>query len=207
MQGNSSLRKGGMKMKEKLNESYKATYVRVTKLINDEGLNMYAHRTALKKLKAYLLQLQMEKKEIVETDEELSNIICKRKLYMSKGESILMVLLFPCIFLSIIFLMKLFVYKQVTVGIYDIALCLAMTFSYNWHSISFRLKRKENYGIALVTSSICILSFALYCMFPDMGFSLELPISISMIGIFTVIICLVFAIPKYRYCKWIEKRE
>ena len=206
MQGNSLIRIG-VKMKEKLNGSYKATYVRVTKLIYDEGLNMYAHRTALKKLRAYLLKLQMEKKEIVETDEELSNMICKQKLYMSKGERILMVLLFPCILLSIIFLMRLFVYKKVTVGIYDIALCLAMTFAYNWHSISFRRKRKEKYGIAIVVSSICILSFVLYGMFPDMGFSLELPISISMTGIFTVIICLVFAIPKYRYCKWIEKRK
>ena len=194
-------------MIEKLNGSYKATYVRVTRLIYDEGLNMYAHRTALKKLRAYLLKLQEEKNEIVETDEELSNMVCKQKLYMSKDDRILMVLLYPCILLSLIFLMRLFFYKQVTVGIYDVALCLTMTFAYNWHSISFRRKRKEKYGIAIVVISICILSFVLYEMFPDIGFSLELPIGISVIGIFTVIICLVFAIQKYRYCKWTEKRE
>lgn len=187
-------------MDAKLTGNYKHAYTRVKQLIYDKKLNTFSDKKALNDLKGYLLILQEDNKDIEETDEELTDRFSGSMLPMTKLEKIFMCLLFPSIYVGLMFLIKIIIFKKVDFDDINLATVLVLSIVFGWQ-IFGKSETRELYGIIIALSMIVVVPVFIWII-PNFSYVAGVFQSIVVITVCAIIFGLIFGIQKITYNKW-----
>ena len=186
----------------KLNGNYKNTCTRVKQLIYDKRLNTFAEKAAYKELKLYLYKLQTESKDIEETDNELAKKFSINILPISKLEKVFMCFLFPSIYIGLLFLIEIIVFKRVVFDDINLATVLGLSVAFGWQVVS-KNETKELYGIIIALSMIVVVPVTVWII-PNFRFVVGISKSIVVIVICVLVFVSIFGVQKLRYNKWMK---
>ena len=187
-------------MDAKLTGDYKHTYTKVKQLIYDKKLNTFSDKKALNDLKGYLLILQEDNKDIEETDEELTDRFSGNMLPMTKLEKIFICFLFPTIYVGLLFLIKIIMFKQVDFNDINLATVLVLSIVFGWQTFG-KSETRELYGIIIAFSMIVVVPIFIWII-PNFRFVAGVFQSIVVITVCAIIFGLIFGIQKITYNKW-----